>query len=130
MSRGPKRKTAQNKPPEPPRAIGLDQIEPTVKLGGEASKEFVRLVQELAFRGTLDRQDVGHITAAARAWGRLCAALDIGDEKLACQLDSVYRGYKRELSLTNLPSRSIVKTTAKSPETPEGDPIAGKIKIA
>ncbi len=128
MNRGPKPKTARKRAPQPPRAIPLDQIVPTIDLDGEASKEFTRLVQELAFRGTLDRQDVGHITATARAWGRLCKAIKAGDEKLACQLDSVYRGYKRELALTSLPSRSVVKTTAKQPE--DADPLAKLIKLS
>ncbi len=129
MNRGPKPKTPKNKPQAPPRLLDADQVAPTIELAGEALTEFRRLVALLDWRGQLDRVDIGHITAAARVWGRLCAALEAADEKTACQLDTLYRGYKRELGLTSHPSHTHVHTTAKSPDAP-GDPIRDRIKIA
>ena len=126
MSRGPKRKTAANRSQTPPRALQPCDVEPSIPLGDHAMAEFVRLVAELDRRGTLERHDVGHITAAARVWGRLYAALELNDEKIACLLENIYRGYKRELGLTSLPSRSIVRTVAKDDNQ---YPTASKIKI-
>ena len=128
MPRGPKRKTAHNRPQPPSRAIGLSEIEPTSPLNDNAMVEFHRLLEVLDNRGQLERSDLGVVTAAARAKDLVDRTAIAGSVNEICQAENVYLGRLRALALTQIPSRSIVKTIAKDPEK-SADPIAGKIKL-
>lgn len=130
MSRGPKPQTARNRRQAAPRAVHLDEVMPTSVLNDNAMVEFRRLVVALDHRGMLDRADVGIITACARAKDRADRCNDNPDASQSdiAQAENIYLGRLRALALTQLPSRSVVKTVARTEEK-EADPVAGKIKL-
>jgi phage terminase small subunit len=118
MNRGPKPKTAKNKPSKPTGPSLAGPPVPTCTLTPIAQTEFERLVLMLDNRNTLERVDVAVITEAARVFARLCKAYDDDDTKVINQLTTQRRGLLRELGLTLQPSRTLVKTVAKDPNAP------------
>jgi hypothetical protein len=137
MPSGPKRKTARNRPQAAPRTIPIEQIEPTSVLTVEALTEFYRLASVLDNRGTLERVDIAVVTECARIKALLDRAqddtddlagnLDINKVRMVTALNSHRLALLRSLGLTLMPSRSVVKTVAKTPEA--ADPLAALIKF-
>ena len=88
-------------------------------------------MKSLRDRGTLERNDVGVMTEAARLaalLNELHARNDIDTNlKAIGLLTSQLRGCRRELGLTTMPSRSVVTAMAKPKQAP--DPLAKLIKI-
>jgi hypothetical protein len=137
MPTGPKPKTARNRLQKAPRTIPIEQIEPTSALTVEALTEFYRLATVLDNRQTLDRVNVGVLTECARIKALLDRAQDDTDDlagnldddkvRMVTALNSHRLALLRALGLTLMPSRSVVKTTLKNPET--ADPLAELIKF-
>ncbi len=136
MSPGPKPKTPRNAPRRAVAGEVTFEPAPTSPLNATALEEFWRLVMELDRRGTLDRIDVATITECARVKGMLdglheaAAEFPIPPRGMVAQigiLESQRRGRLRELGLTTMPHRSILKTIVK--DTSESDPTKAKIKL-
>jgi hypothetical protein len=130
MNRGPKPKTSKNSPSKPVALASDLGIVPTSPLNANALVEFERLVATLDQRGMLERMDVGVITACARAKDRAdgCNADVNASQSDIAQAENIYLGRLRALALTQMPSRSLVKTTAK--DVTQVDPIKALIKLA
>jgi hypothetical protein len=127
---GPKQRTAKN---TARRQGGFSRapVEPTAGLTTDGRREFDRLVKSLRDRGTLERNDLGVVTEAARVaaiLNKVHARDDIdADIKTIGILTSQLRGLRRELGLTTMPSRSVVTALAKPGKA--ADPLAKLIKI-
>jgi phage terminase small subunit len=135
-TRGPKPKTAVNASRKPPRALPLTKLNPPSELNAEALAEFRRLIAILDNRGTLERVDLAVVAECARikdlldrAHGFVDRSIDPKMIAVVTQLTSQRRGLLREMGLSIMPSRSVVKTTMKSPEATT-EPVAKLIKMA
>jgi hypothetical protein len=133
MARGKKLRTAANSDKAHAKVLRHGTLEPPSDLTGAARVEYDRLVGVLAAKGTLDRVDLGVVAEAARAKDWLDRSYKVdGSPSLqeiaaVSKLTSQRRGLLRELGLTLIPSRSVVRT---NPVPAEADPIAGKIKLS
>ena len=134
--RGPKPRTVRNSPPRPSGTVPISEIEPTSALNPEALAEFRRLVAVLDNRGTLDRIDLAIVTECARIKDLLdqnhkllSITMDPKTVAIVTQLTSQRRGLLREMALTMTPSRSVVKTVARSNADDAGDPMARLVKL-
>jgi hypothetical protein len=138
MPRGPKPKTKKNSRLPARVAARVDDLVPTSDLNDAAMDEFVRLARTLSDQGRLDNVDVGVMTSTADDKAMLDRMNKIigkergfPDEKHIAARNGVKAKWlagMRALGLTVLPSRSVVKTTAKA--APEDDKWAGKLKVA
>lgn len=133
MKRGPKVKTAANSRPGSGLIPHGGASAPS-DLTGAGQAEYDRLVGVLEAKGTLDRVDLGVVAEAARIKDlldrsyRLAGALPDRDTiKMIGLLTSQRRGLLRELGLTLIPSRSLVRT---NPVPAEEDPLASRIKLS
>jgi hypothetical protein len=136
MSRsGPKPRTAKNTSGRHPGLIRRSSEEPTSELSLEALREFQRLLEVLRSMGTLDRVDLGVVTEAARVkdlldqFYRIPGLPNRATIAAIGLLTSQVRGLRRELGLTTMPSRSLVRV---DPGPFEGgdDPVATRIRLA
>jgi len=135
--RGPKPKTSRNASRRLANTLGLAMLDATSDLTPVAYVEFKRLLAVLDNRGLLERVDLGVVTEAARIKALLdraqadvdnpLHALDQDKVRMVTALNSHRLACFRALGLTQLPSRSIVKTIAK--DSSAADPLAGKIKL-
>lgn len=137
MPRGPKPKTVKNSRRRLVDTIKINDLIPTADLDADATDEFLRLARVLSDQGRLDNVDVGVMTMTAQdkalmdRMNRLIAREEgFPDEKHITARNGVrskwYTGM-RSLGLTVLPSRSLVKTTAKSTEP--GSKWGDKLKV-
>lgn len=132
--RGQKLRSAENSHPSRPGIVRHETLASPSELSPVAQAEYDRLIGVLTTKGTIDRVDLSTIAECAR----IKAALDAlykTDPDLAGRwsiaragtLTTQRRGLLRELGLTLLPSRSMVRT---NPVPAEEDPIASLIKLS
>jgi hypothetical protein len=132
-ARGPKPRTASNSSRKG--LIRRPGLEAPSRLSIEAQREYERLLAVLDGKGTLDRVDLAVICECARITAVLDAAHeaaggkpDLASVKIIGLLTSQRRGLLRELGLTTMPSRTVVR--AKGGQSPDADPIGPLIKLA
>jgi hypothetical protein len=118
--RGPKPRTALNSRSNAKGFIRHTELAPTAALTPAALEEFQRLIVVLESRGTLDRVDLGVITETARVKGLLDRAHatqpedpDIESVRVVAMLSAQLRGFRRDMGLNLLPSRSVVHSTGR-----------------
>jgi phage terminase small subunit len=136
MSRGPKVKTARNSRVA---VIRHETLEPPSTLTKPARAEFDRLVGVLRCKGTLERVDLGILAEAGRVKALLDqmhrnVEKDPNDWRSANRIGTLTtqrRALFRELGLTLLPSRSMIKTNpVGSDRDEEPGPWASKLKVS
>jgi phage terminase small subunit len=131
--RGPKPRNAGNSG-NPGGAKGPARVDPPSELTPAAEAEFRRLVDVLDARGSLGRVDLAVVAEAARVKALLDRAHDVADVtdpatiKVLNVLTTQRRGLLRELGLTLQPSRSVVRTDARSTDAEE-DPVRKHLRI-
>lgn len=135
MSRGRKLKTVENSPRGTADLIHRDSIESPSDLSEAAQIEYRRLCDVLDSRGTFTRIDLAVVAECARIKAELDRAYKLNsimfDPKIVNvigTLTSQRRGLLREMGLSILPSRSVIKSVAKTPQSQEA--IGPLIKIA
>lgn len=133
--RGPKPRNAANSQghasAEPPA-----HVEPPCDLSGGALAEFRRLAGVLDSRGTLERVDLAVVAEASRIKALLDKAHGVADVtdpatiKVLNVLTTQRRGLLRELGLTLQPSRSVLRTDARTKsDGDEDDPVRKHLKL-
>jgi hypothetical protein len=110
---------------------------PPSDLAPAARAEFDRLCEVLDARGLLERADPSAIADAARVKDLLDRChLDVATNvpslaqlKSINLLHSQRRGHLRELGLTLMPSRVLLRVNAKDPQKAAQDPLEDLIKL-
>jgi hypothetical protein len=134
-TRGPKLRSAKNAGRGRSGLIRRESLSPPSDLTEAAQAEYGRLCDVLESRGTLDRVDLAVLAEAARIKAlldRAHAVVDVSDGhsiKVVNLLTTQRRGLLRELGLTLMPSRSLVRTNASNSEKKEADPLGELIRL-
>jgi hypothetical protein len=123
--RGPKIRTGTNSRKEVKGFIRRASLDPPSELNEAATVEYWRLIGVLDSRGTLDRIDLAAVAQAARVKEQLDrvsaeadAVLEADTVQMLHMLVSQWRGLCRDMGLTLMPSRSLVRTIAKGAVEP------------
>jgi hypothetical protein len=133
--RGRQLKTSRNSAKGTKGFVHHETLDSPRDLNAAAQVEYQRLLKLFQSRGTIDRFDLSQVAQLARVSEKLdrlneqsqSGELDYQLEKMQHMLTSQYRGLLRDMGVTLMPSRSVVRTVGQP--TQNADPIEALIKL-